>query len=146
MSSFLREFTDFQDLEILKEEDESSKRKKYKIKGVMLMTEQKNKNGRTYNKKIISEQVEKFNKEKIDRKIGFGSLDHPSNATLEYEKAAIHTDELYMEGNDAIGKATILSTPSGKILECIIDDGYAIGVSSRGVGKLDESKNVTKYH
>jgi hypothetical protein len=139
----IHEFWDFdnKDFEILKEDDES-KQKKMKIKGPFLVSEERNKNGRVYSKKLIEREVERFNKDKIAKRCAYGAVDHPNSAVVSLGTAAIHIDELYMDGNIAVGKATILSTNVGKDLTRILDDGYSFGVSSRGIGNLDPDKNV----
>ena len=44
------------------------------------------------------------------------------------------------DGNNFIGKAKILSTPMGNIAKSLIGEGVKLGVSSRGIGSLKQTR------
>lgn len=72
-----------------------------------------------------------------------GELNHPQErCEIDPREASILVTELVMDGNLAMGKAKVLSTPCGKILESLISDGVRMGVSSRGTGNLLEDNVV----
>lgn len=136
MKLLIEVLDNFSDYEIIKEESENKDRK-FKIKGPFLVAEQQNKNKRTYSKALIEREITNFTTNKIKQKNAFGELDHPPTPTVSAKNAAIHVDELVMDGNIAIGTATVLDTPNGRIIKSILNDGYKLGVSSRGVGTLN---------
>lgn len=138
----LNELVDFQDMEILTEQDENSNKKKFRIKAPMLVAEKKNRNNRVYPKQIIEREVQRYTEEKINKKIGYGELDHPSSHTVSLKNAVLHIDELKMDGNVAVGVATILENRNADVLRDILDKGYSFGLSSRGLGSLDNRGTV----
>lgn len=138
----LNELVDFQDMEILTEQDEKTQKKKFRIKAPMLVAEQKNRNNRVYPKQLIEREVNRYTEEKIKRGNAFGELDHPQSHTISLDRVALHIDELKMEGNVAVGVATILDNPNGDKLKSILDGGYSFGLSSRGLGSLDNKGHV----
>ena len=66
-----------QDVEILKEEDEKSGKKNYKLKGIFLQGDIKNRNGRIYPVEVLEKEVDRYNKEFIAENRGYGELGHP---------------------------------------------------------------------
>ena len=106
------------------------------IVGEYMMSEDVNKNGRVYNVEEMSREVDRYTKEFIDPKRAMGELNHPTSAEVDLERACHLVTDLQMEGNVAMGKSMVLSTPKGKILESLIKDGVQVGVSSRALGKL----------
>ena len=126
-----------EDIEIITESDDKTGKKKTRIRAPFMVSEKRNKNRRMYKRHIISDQVDKYNKTKIATKSAFGALDHEDTPSISGKEIAIHTDKLYMDGNIAIGEATILSTPNGEIIKGVLEDGYSWGVSSRGLGTLN---------
>lgn len=116
-----------------------------KIVGKFLMFDKKNRNGRIYPKKVMEEAVKTYQKDFIDTRRALGELNHPAGrVSVDPERACILVESLEQEGNHYIGKAKVLSTPLGKLLGNLLDDGVKIGVSSRGVGDIVK-KNGTTY-
>lgn len=136
----LREVLEHNPLEILTEEDKSGNKKLY-IKGVFLQSEIRNKNNRMYPKSILQTEVARYTKEYIDKHRAFGELNHPATPTINLDRVSHIITELKEDGNNFIGKAKILDTPNGKIAESLINEGVTLGVSSRGMGSLKETKN-----
>lgn len=138
---------DYQEIEILNEQDEKTGKKKTRIKAPFIVAEEKNKNRRIYPKVLVEREVKRYTKENIDKRMSLGELDHPSSPTVSGKNAAIAIDELIMDGNIAIGTATIVSTPNGDIVRGVLEDGYAWGLSSRGLGTLGGGGIVNSdYH
>ena len=110
--------------------------KDYKIKGIFLQSNIKNRNGRIYPKEVLDKEVTRYNKEFINKKRAFGELWHPDGPTVNLERVSHMITKLYPDGNNFIGEAKIMNTPYGKIVKGLIDEGAQLGVSSRGMGSL----------
>jgi hypothetical protein len=131
----ITEDIDEQSLDIICEAAEG-KPKTYKIKGPFMVSEVKNKNGRIYSRELIEREVDVYTKQKINTKRALGQLSHPETPEIELENVSHIIESLKMEGNVAVGVATILNTPKGKIAYSLLESGVKLGVSSRGVGTL----------
>ena len=132
-----------QDVEYITEEAENGK-KNYKIKGIFMQADVKNRNGRVYPMETLQKEVGRYNKEYIKEKRAFGELGHPDGPTVNLERASHMITALYPDGKNFIGEAKILSTPMGNIVKNLMDEGAKLGVSSRGMGSL-EQKNGANY-
>ena len=133
---------EIQDAEYLVEE--TNGKKSYKIKGVFLQSDIKNRNGRIYENDILTKEVDRYSKEFIDKKRAFGELGHPDGPTVNLERVSHMITNLKPEGKNFIGEAKIMDTPYGKIVKGLIDEGAQLGVSSRGMGSL-VTKNGANY-
>ena len=131
-----------EDVQVLTEERNG--KKDYKIKGVFMQADIKNRNGRIYPMEILNKEVKRYNKEYINEKRAFGELGHPDGPTVNLERASHMITALYPDGKNYIGEAKILGTPMGEIVKNLMDEGAKLGVSSRGMGSLD-SKNGANY-
>ena len=129
--------------EYLVEEDKNGK-KEYKIKGVFLQSNIKNRNGRVYPKEILMKEVKRYNKEFINKNRAFGELGHPDGPTVNLERVSHMIKKLYPDGDNFIGEAKIMDTPYGKIVKGLIDEGAQLGVSSRGMGSIVQ-RNGANY-
>ena len=118
--------------------------KSYKIKGIFMQADIKNRNGRVYPMEVLNKEVKRYNKEYIGEKRAFGELGHPDGPTVNLERASHMITALYPDGKNYIGEAKILGTPMGEIVKNLMDEGAKLGVSSRGMGSLD-SKNGANY-
>ena len=116
--------------------EEANGKKNYKIRGVFLQSDIKNRNGRIYENDILSKEVDRYSKEFIDKKRAFGELGHPDGPTVNLERVSHMITSLKAEGKNFIGEAKIMDTPYGKIVKGLIDEGAQLGVSSRGMGSL----------
>ena len=132
-----------QDVQYLKEEDEKGK-SNYKIKGIFLQGNIKNRNGRVYPVEVLEKEVNRYNKEFVDENRAYGELGHPDGPTVNLERVSHMVTSLKRDGDNFIGEAKIMSTPMGKIVENIMDDGGKLAVSSRGMGSLSK-KNGANY-
>ena len=132
-----------EDVEYIKEQKDNGE-KTYKIKGVFMQSEVKNRNGRVYPFKVLEKEVKRYNKEYVDENRAFGELGHPDGPTVNLERASHMITSLTPDSKNFIGEAKILKTPMGKIVENLMDAGAKLGVSSRGMGSL-EQKNGANY-
>lgn len=111
------------------------------ITGPFLQAVTRNRNGRVYPQHIIEREVNKF-QSLIESREAVGELSHPDSGEINPDRAAILITDLHMDGNLGMGKAKVLSTPCGKILESLLNDGVRMGVSSRGTGNLGKDNVV----
>ena len=132
------------DVEYITEEKENGK-KDYKIKGIFMQADIKNKNGRVYPMEILNKEVKRYNKEFINEKRAYGELGHPEGPTINLERASHMITALYPDGKNFIGEAKILATPMGEIVKTLMDEGAKLGVSSRGMGSLEQKKDGSNY-
>ena len=136
-------------LNILVETTETGTKQLF-IEGIFAQSEVKNGNGRKYPKSILTKAVNEYNERYINNGKSIGEFNHPSYPKPNWKEAAIMIKELKMVGNDAYGKALVLDTEKGRHLKALIEGGYNVGVSTRGLGntKLNESTgvyDVTEY-
>ena len=132
-----------EDVEYITEEKDNGE-KTYKIKGVFMQSEVKNRNGRVYPFEVLEKEVNRYNKDYVNENRAFGELGHPDGPTVNLERASHMITSLKPEGKNFVGEAKILKTPMGKIVENLMDAGGKLGVSSRGMGSL-EQKNGANY-
>jgi len=116
--------------------------KNYKIKGIFLQADIKNRNGRIYPMEILEKEVSRYNKKFINENRAYGELGHPEGPTVNLERVSHMVTELYPDGKNFIGEAKIMETPMGKIVKNIMDEGGKLGVSSRGMGSLNQKNGV----
>lgn len=120
------------------------KPKKYYIKGIMLQAECINGNGRNYRKPIMEKAVDEYQK-LISLKRSSGELGHRNSPAIDPERISHVIESLSWNGNDVVGKARICThLPMGVIAKGLIDEGIPFGVSSRGLGSIDEQNGI-KY-
>ena len=131
-----------EDVEFITEEKKGGK--DYKIRGIFMQADVKNRNGRVYPMEILRKEVTKYNKNFIQQNRAFGELGHPEGPTVNLERVSHMVTELHPDGKNFIGEAKIMETPMGKIVKNLIDEGTKLGVSSRGMGSL-EQKNGANY-
>ena len=118
--------------------EETNGKKEYKIKGIFLQSDIKNRNGRVYPNQVLTREVKRYNQEFINKNRAFGELGHPDGPTVNLERVSHMIKRLYPEGKNFIGEAKIMDTPYGKIVKSLIDEGAKLGVSSRGMGSLEQ--------
>jgi len=109
------------------------------IKGVFLQSEMVNRNGRLYPFNIMEKEVNRYNKDYVQKGRALGELGHPDGPTVNLDRVSHKITDLKQEGKNFVGKAQILSTPMGKITESLLKDGVTLGVSSRGIGSLKDN-------
>lgn len=115
------------------------------LSGVFMQAEIKNRNGRVYPLAEISSAVDAA-KLRIQESAGImGELDHPQTLTVNLDRVSHVITEMRMDGNNAYGKAKLLSTPMGNIASELVKSGVRLGVSSRGAGTVTESGGVSGF-
>ena len=112
------------------------------IEGVFMQADSKNRNGRIYPKPILEKAVNKYVKEQVNTGRAVGELNHPEGPTINLDKVSHKITELRFEGSNVVGKASILKTPMGQIVEGLLEGGVKLGVSSRGMGSLVQKNGV----
>ena len=118
--------------------------KKYSIRGPFMQAEVKNRNGRIYPMPVLEKEVAKYNKNFVEQNRAFGELGHPDGPTVNLERVSHRITSLRPDGQNFIGEAKIMDTPMGKIVKNLMDEDCKLGVSSRGMGSLDE-RGGAKY-
>jgi len=124
--------------------EEKNGKKEYKIRGVFLQSNVKNRNGRVYPREILVREVNRYTKEFINKNRAFGELGHPDGPTVNLERVCHMVKSLTPDGDNFIGEAKIIDTPYGKIVKGLIDEGAQLGVSSRGMGSI-VARNGVNY-
>jgi len=124
-----------ENIEVLTEQNANGK-KDYKIKGIFMQADIKNRNGRIYPVGTLAKEVKRYNEQFINKKRAFGELGHPDGPTVNLERVSHMITSLKPEGKNFVGEAKIMDTPYGKIVKNLIDEGAQLGVSSRGMGSL----------
>jgi hypothetical protein len=127
-----------EDIEVLTEANAAGV-KQYKIRGVFMQADIKNRNGRVYPVQTLAKEVARYNEQFINKKRAFGELGHPDGPTVNLERVSHMITSLKSEGKNFIGEAKIMDTPYGKIVKNLIDEGAQLGVSSRGMGSIQGS-------
>ena len=126
-----------EEVEYITEEKENGG-KNYKIRGIFMQADIKNRNGRLYPMEVLDEEVKKYNEKFIQQNRAFGELGHPDGPTVNLERVSHMITSLKPDGKNFIGEAKIMDTPMGKIVKNLMDEGAKLGVSSRGMGSLKQ--------
>lgn len=137
----ISEFNDYAIEPVIIEENEKGQ-KEYFIEGIFMQSEIKNRNGRVYPKDVMEKEVNRYVKEFVEKDRAFGELGHPEGPTINLDKVSHMITKLEEDGNNYVGRAKILSTPNGQIVRNLIDDGAKLGVSSRGLGSLEQKNGA----
>ena len=130
-----------EDIEYITEADEDGK-KNYKIRGVFMEADVKNRNNRMYPMQVLEKEVKRYNREYVQQKRAFGELGHPDGPTVNLERVSHMITKLYPDGKQFVGEAKVMDTPYGKIVKNLIDEGAKLGVSSRGMGSLEPRRDM----
>ena len=126
-----------EEVEYITEEKEGGG-KNYKIRGIFMQADIKNRNGRIYPMEVLDEEVRNYNKKFIQQNRAFGELGHPDGPTVNLERVSHMITSLKPDGKNFIGEAKIMDTPMGKIVKNLMDEGAKLGVSSGGMGSLKQ--------
>ena len=129
-------------LEYITEAKDSGEKNVF-IKGVFMQAEQENRNNRIYPKAILEAACGKYVKEQVKTGRAVGELNHPEGPAINLDKVSHRITELNWDGNDVVGKALILDTPMGKIVKGLVEGGCKLGVSSRGMGTVEQKDGKT---
>ena len=113
------------------------------VKGVIQRAEAKNQNGRVYPKEILEREIQKYIAGPVRERRALGELDHPESSVINLQNVSHNVIKVKMVGDDVYGEVEILSTPAGNILKELFRNGITVGISSRGMGSVQESGNGT---
>ena len=107
------------------------------VKGVLQRANAKNQNGRVYPKDLLMREAKKYTENFIQQKRALGELDHPDSSVVNLQNASHNVMEMHFNGNDLVGTVEVLGTPSGNILKELFKSGIKLGISSRGLGSVE---------
>ena len=123
--------------------EEKNGKKQTFIEGVFMQADKLNKNKRIYPKPILEKATNKYVKEQVKTGRAVGELNHPDGPSINLDKVSHRITELKFEGNNVVGKALVLDTPMGNIVKGLVDGGCKLGVSSRGMGTVENKNGQT---
>ena len=138
--AFLITEQDFDCVKPIVEKTDDGQVKNLFIEGTFMQGEVKNRNGRIYPMSILDREAKRYMEQYVSKNRALGELNHPPTPTVDPERASHMTVKMWKEGTNWNGKAKVLSTPMGNIVRGLIGDGVQLGVSTRGLGSLKESK------
>jgi hypothetical protein len=144
MSNNLKLLTEWAPWQYTKEMIEESKQNndgKIVMKGILQKSDTLNQNGRVYPKVILEREVRNYQKFIAENR-ALGECDHPDSSVVELKNASHIVREAYMDGDICYGVVELLNTPSGKILQSLVESGVTLGISSRGVGSTRRKGDV----
>jgi|TARA_R110001592_G_scaffold3815_3_gene21776 hypothetical protein len=107
------------------------------VEGILATAEVKNGNGRYYSKELWEREIGKY-MELVEENRAMGELDHPESQVVNLKNVSHNISDVWWDGDNVMGKIEILPTPSGNILKALIESGITCGVSSRGMGSLEQ--------
>jgi hypothetical protein len=111
------------------------------VEGILATAEVKNGNGRYYPKELWEREIDKY-MESVKQNRALGELDHPESSVINLKNVSHNITEMWWDGDKVLGKIEILPTPSGNILKALIENNITVGVSSRGMGSLEDRGGV----
>ena len=101
-----------------------------------------NGNGRVYPPKVLMREVQNYKKLVKERR-ALGELDHPEDSVINLKNASHMVTDIWMEDNSVMGKVQVLNSPSGQVLQSLVESGVKLGISSRGMGSVSENAGQT---
>ena len=111
------------------------------VSGVIQRAQVKNENGRVYPEGVLKREIQQYIDGPIKEKRALGELDHPESSVINLQNVSHNITEIWWDGDDVMGKVEILPTPAGNILKALFGSGVTIGISSRGMGSVQENHN-----
>lgn len=108
------------------------------VKGILQRANSKNQNGRIYPRDILVRESKKYHDTYIHERRALGELDHPDSSVVNLNNVSHNIKEMRWNGDDLVGTVEVLSTPSGNILKELFKSGIKLGISSRGLGSVEE--------
>jgi|TARA_R110000824_G_scaffold9094_6_gene41040 hypothetical protein len=108
------------------------------VQGILQRAGAKNQNGRIYPRDILMREAEQYSSTQIKERRALGELDHPDSSVVNLQNASHNITEMHWNGDDLLGTVEVLSTPSGNILKELFKSGIKLGISSRGLGSVQE--------
>tara|TARA_Y100000385_G_C13067862_1_gene627577 strand:- start:995 stop:1657 length:663 start_codon:yes stop_codon:yes gene_type:complete len=136
--SLLIDYTPFEITPQMINESESKNNGRVIVTGCLQRAEAKNQNGRVYPKEILLREVANYKKVQIAEKRALGELDHPESSVVNLQNVSHNVLEVWWKGDEVMGKVEVLGTPAGNILKELLKSGIKLGISSRGLGSVEE--------
>lgn len=112
------------------------------LSGKIQEADVKNGNGRKYPQKILQREIERY-QELISQNRALGELDHPESSVINLKNVSHLVTKTWWDGPAVMAKIKVLQTPSGKILQTLVESGVKLGISSRGLGSTHQANGVT---
>ena len=112
-----------------------------RVGGIIQRAGVKNHNGRIYEQKILEREIKKYIDGPVKEKRALGELDHPESSVINLNNVSHNIVEVTMKGGDVHGVVEILTTPAGNILKELFRCGVTVGISSRGMGSVEENSD-----
>ena len=131
-----------EDISLLWEENDG--KKSLNIEGIFMQAEKVNRNGRLYERNILFNEANRYNENFVKKSRALGELGHPDGPTVNLDRVSHMITKLDFDGNNVTGRAKIMETPMGKIVENLINGGAKLGVSTRGMSSLKNENGVNK--
>ena len=108
------------------------------VKGTLQRANAKNQNGRIYPKETLMREAENYAGTQIKERRALGELDHPDSSVVNLNNVSHNVMEMHWAGDDLVGTVEVLGTPAGNILKELFKSGIKLGISSRGLGSVEE--------
>ena len=112
------------------------------LTGLMQQCGVKNGNGRVYPEDVLKREIEVY-KKLVREKRALGELDHPDDSVINLKNASHLVTSIWMDGDSVMGKVKVLNTPSGMVLKSLVESGVKLGISSRGMGSVENRNGKT---
>jgi len=126
---------------LLLSEGKMSDRGNPMVEGILATAEVKNGNGRYYSKELWEREIDKY-MQSVKENRALGELDHPESSVINLKNVSHNIKDMWWDGDQVMGKIEILPTPSGNILKALLENNITCGVSSRGMGSLEDRNGV----
>ena len=111
------------------------------VEGILATAEVKNGNGRYYPRELWEREIDKY-MQSVKENRALGELDHPESSVINLKNVSHNITDMWWDGDEVLGKIEILPTPSGNILKALLENNITVGVSSRGMGSLEDRNGV----
>ena len=138
MKKLLIDHIPFQVAKLTLSESKGIPNGRMRIKGKLQESDVKNGNGRVYPREVLEREAKKYAEGPIADNTALGELDHPESSIVNLNNVSHNIKRIWWEGNDLMGELELLNTPSGKIAQEIISAGIPLGISSRGMGSVQQ--------
>lgn len=126
------------------EEKEGSHKSLY-MKGIFIQGGVRNFNERVYPVREISNAVDRITEVISKGESVLGECDHPEELTINLDRVSHLITKMWMDGSNGMGTLKIIPTPMGQLIRTFIEANVKLGVSSRGVGNVDDRGEVSGF-
>lgn len=124
--------------------DQNGKKNLY-LKGLCIQGGVRNHNERVYPVREIANAVQHINDILSEGRSVLGECDHPEELTINLDRVSHMITQMWMDGPAGMGKLKILPTPMGNIIKTLVESDVKLGVSSRGVGNVNDNGEVSEF-